>query len=143
MSTCQCSVRFQRLSEAGAFFGDPRRRPGQEVGCLEDTVNAGRAARGDVGVKHHEGEPAVAFGGVLAGEGANAFLLVVGEPMIAWHPGIVFIGFAEAKFPVMELAGANIEPGQEAADGDLRLVAPAPDEIDKFVTGVMWHPAAF
>ena len=125
------------------FLSDSRRRSGQEVGRLEDAVNAGRAAGNDVGVEHHEGHSAVAFGGVLAGEGANTFLLVVGEPMIARHPGIVFVGFAEAKFPVMELAGADADPGQEATNGDLRLVAPAPDEIDEGVAGVMRHPAAF
>jgi hypothetical protein len=63
--------------------------------------------------------------------------------MIARHPGIVLVDFAEAFFPVMKLAGADAEPGQEATDGNVRLVAPAADEIDKGVAGVVGNPAAF
>ena len=47
-------VGFQRLDEAGAFFGGCRGRPGQQSRVLEDTVDAGRAARDLVGVEHHE-----------------------------------------------------------------------------------------
>jgi hypothetical protein len=63
--------------------------------------------------------------------------------MVAWHPGVVFIDLAEAVLPVMELAGANADPGKEATDGDFRLVAPVPDEIDDGVAGVMGNPGAF
>jgi hypothetical protein len=54
----------------------------------------------------------------------------------------MFVDFAEAFFPVMEFAGANLEPGQEATDGDVRLVAPAPDEIDELIAGVVGNPTA-
>jgi hypothetical protein len=63
--------------------------------------------------------------------------------MIARHPGVVFVDLAEAVLPVVELAGANADPGEEATDANLRLVAPAPDEIDDGVTGVVGNPAAF
>jgi hypothetical protein len=54
----------------------------------------------------------------------------------------VLVDFAEALFPIVELAGADADPGQEATDGDVRLVAPVPDEIDEFVAGVVGDPAA-
>jgi len=63
--------------------------------------------------------------------------------MIAGHPGVVFVDFAEAVLPVVELAGADADPGQEATDGNLRLVAPAADEIDDGVAGIGGNPAAF
>ena len=69
-------------------------------------------------------------------------LLVVGEPVIAWHPGVVLVDLAEALHPVVELAGADADPGQEATDGDVGLVAPGADEIDELVAGVVGNPAA-
>src|SRR6266705_5220921 len=53
----------QGLDEAGAFLGGRRRGPGQEPRGLEDAVDAGRATGDDIGVKHHEGEPAITFEG--------------------------------------------------------------------------------
>ncbi len=116
--------------------------PASSPGAFEDAVDAGRAAGDDVGIEHHEGQAAVAFERVLAGEGADALFLVVGEPVVARHPGVVLVDLAEALFPVVELAGADADPGQEATDGDLRLVAPVADEIDDVVAGVVGHPAA-
>ena len=49
---------------------DPARSPA----LLEDAVDAGRAAGDDVGIEHHEGQPAIAFERVAAGEGADALL---------------------------------------------------------------------
>ena len=95
-----------------------------------------------IGIEHHEGQAAIAFEGVLAGEGADAFFFVVGEPMIAWHPGVVFVDLAEAVLPVVELAAADADPGQEATDGDVRLVAPGADEIDELIAGIVGNPAA-
>ena len=40
-------VGLQGLHEAGAFLGDVGRGAGQESGCFEDAVDAGRAARDD------------------------------------------------------------------------------------------------
>jgi hypothetical protein len=78
---------------------------------------------------------------MLAGEDADAFFFVVSEPVVARHPGVVFVDLAEALFPVVEFAGADADPGQEAIDGDLRLVAPGPDEIDELVAGIVGNPA--
>jgi hypothetical protein len=62
--------------------------------------------------------------------------------MIARHPGVVLVDFAEACFPVVELAGADAEPGEKTLAGDLGLVAPGTDEVDEFVAAVMGDPAA-
>ena len=67
---------------------------------------------------------------------------VVGEPVVAWHPGVVLVDLAEALFPVVELAGADADPGQEATGRDVGLVAPGADEIDDLVAGVVGDPAA-
>ncbi len=117
-------VRLQGLHEAGAFLGGRGRVPGQQSRGLEDAIDAGRAAGDDVGIEHHEGQPAIAFQRVLAGEVADALLLVVGQPVVARHPGVVLVDLAEALLPVVELAGADADPGQEAADGDARSCRP-------------------
>ena len=131
----------QGLDEARAFLGGRGRLAGQESGGLEDAVDAGGAAGDDVGVEHHEGLAAIAFQGVLAGEEADGLLLRLGEPVIAGDPGVVLVDLAEAALPVVELAGADADPGQEAADGDVRLVGPGADEIDDLVAGVVGGPS--
>jgi hypothetical protein len=62
--------------------------------------------------------------------------------MVTRHPGVVLVDLAETLFPVVELAGADADPGEEATGGDVRLVAPGADEIDKVVTGIVGDPAA-
>src|SRR5581483_11744798 len=79
-------VGFEGLNKAGAFLGKVGRRPGQESRDFEDAVDAGRAAGDDIGIEHHKGQAAVPFKGMLAGEGPNLFLFVVGEPVVAGHP---------------------------------------------------------
>ena len=64
-------------------------------------------------IEHHEGESAIAFEWILAGEGADFFLFVVGEPVVAWDPGVVLVDFAEAVLPVVEFTGAVADPGEE------------------------------
>ncbi len=76
-----------------------------------------------------------------AGEGANTFFLVVGEPVIARDPGVVLVDFAEPLNPVVILAGADADPGQEPRDRDLGLVRPGADEIDNLVARVVGNPA--
>ena len=60
--------------------------------------------------------------------------------MIARHPGVVLVDFAKAGFPVVELAGADADPGEEAAEGDLSFVGPGANEIDDVVAAVVRHP---
>ena len=135
-------VRLQGLDIAGAFLGDIGRLPGQEPGLFEGAIDAGGAAGDDIVIEHHEGQAAIALVGVTAGELADACDLIWGEPVIAWHPGIVFVDLAEACDPVLVLAAANADPGREAGDRDLGLVGPGADEIDDVVAGVVGDPAA-
>jgi hypothetical protein len=62
--------------------------------------------------------------------------------MIARHPGVVLIDFAEAGLPVVKLAGADTDPEQEASDGNVGLVAPRAREINEFIAGVVGDPTA-
>src|SRR5437588_301695 len=79
---------------------------------------------------------------MLAREDADAFLFVIGEPMVAWHPGVVFVDFAKAQLPIVEFAGSDADPGEEAARGDVRLVGPRADEVNDLIAGVMGNPAS-
>jgi len=62
--------------------------------------------------------------------------------MVAGHPGVVLVDLAEALLPVVELAGADADPGEEATDGDGRLVAPGADEVNDGVADIVGNPAA-
>jgi hypothetical protein len=62
--------------------------------------------------------------------------------MVAWHPGVVLVDFAVALFPVVELAGTQADPAEEAAGGDLGLVGPGVDEINELVAGIVRNPAS-
>ncbi len=109
---------------------------------MQDAPDAGGAAGDDVGIEHHEGEPAIAFEGIGDGEVDDAAFFVACEPVIAWDPGVVLVDFAVAFLPVVELGSAQADPAEEAADGNFGLVGPGVDEIDEAVAGVMRHPAA-
>ena len=79
---------------------------------------------------------------MLAGKGADGLLLLVGEPVVARHPGVVLIDLTEAILPVVEFAAADADPGQEAADRNVRLVGPGTDEVHDLIAGVMGNPAS-
>ena len=72
----------------------------------------------------------------------DGFFLLGFEPVVAWHPGVVFVYFAIAFFPVMELALGDGDPVDETFGGDLGLVGPVVDEIDNLVAGVVRSPLA-
>ena len=76
-----------------------------------------------------------------AGEVADACDFVLGEPVIARHPSVVLVDFAETLNPVVILAGADADPGEETRDRDLGLVRPGADEIDNLVARVVGNPA--
>jgi len=79
---------------------------------------------------------------MLTGKGFDPSFFVVAEPVVAWDPGVVLVDLAEALLPIVELAGADTDPGEEASDGDIGFVAPGADEVDEFVAGVVGDPAA-
>jgi hypothetical protein len=62
--------------------------------------------------------------------------------MIARHQGVVLVDLAEAILPVVELAGADAEPGDEATSRNLCLVAPVADEVNDGVADVVGDPTA-
>jgi hypothetical protein len=62
--------------------------------------------------------------------------------MVARHPSVVLVNLAEAMDPVVVFAGGDADPGEEATDGNVRLVAPDADEIDELIAGVVGNPAA-
>src|SRR5579871_913249 len=135
-------MRLEGLHEAGALAGDVGGVPGQESRLLENAVDAGRAARNDIGIEHHESQAAIALAGVLLGERADAGDLVFGEPMIAWHPGVVLVDLTEALSPVLVLAAADTDPGHKAGDREFGLIGPGADEVDDPIAGVVGDQAA-
>jgi hypothetical protein len=54
----------------------------------------------------------------------------------------VFVGFAKAVFPVLELALSQADPGDEATGRQAGLVAPGADEVDDGVTRIVGDPTA-
>jgi len=54
----------------------------------------------------------------------------------------VFVGLAEAVFPVVEFAGGQTEPGEEATSRYPGLVAPVADEVDDGIARVVGNPTA-
>src|ERR1700674_5443333 len=133
-------MRLQGLDEASTFLGDVGRLAGQQAELFQDAIDAGRAAGDDVGIEHHEGHAAITFVGMRTSEVADAHDFVLGEPVIAWDPGVVFVDFAEAYDPVVVLATADADPGHETRDGDVGFVGPGADEIDDGVARVMGDP---
>jgi hypothetical protein len=61
--------------------------------------------------------------------------------MVARHPGIVLVDLTVAFLPVVELAGAQLDPAEETAGGDLGLVAPGADEVDELIARIVGNPA--
>ena len=114
----------------------------QDAGLLEDAVNAGRTAGDEVSIEEHEGQSAIAFERKLGMEVEDRFLLLGFEPVVAWHPGVVFVDFAIALLPVVEFAFGDVDPGDEAFGRDLGFVGPGLDEVDDLVAGVVGSPDA-
>ena len=79
---------------------------------------------------------------MAAGEVADTQLLLVGQPVVAGHPGVMLVDLAEAADPILVLAAADADPGHEVRDGDLGFVRPGADEIDKVVARIVGDPAA-
>ena len=62
---------------------------------------------------------------------------------VARNPGVVLVDLAVTLPPVVELRQADAQPEHQQADGDLRLLGPAADEIDDLVAGVVGNPTSF
>jgi len=79
---------------------------------------------------------------MLAGEAADAGVLVLGEPVIAGDPVVMLVDLAEAADPVLVFTAADAEPGEETRDGEVGFVGPGANEIDELVARVVGDPAA-
>jgi hypothetical protein len=62
--------------------------------------------------------------------------------VVAWYQRVVLVGFAEAVFPVLELALGQTDPDDEATGRQAGLVAPGADEVDDGVACIVGDPAA-
>jgi hypothetical protein len=133
-------VRTQRLNEALALAGDLGRVAIEQAGLLENPVDAGRAARDDVLVDHHESQAAITLHREASMEVADGLFLLVFQPVVARNPGIVFVGLAVAVLPGVPLGGGQAKPQQEAGDGNAGLIGPTVDEIDDLVASVVGNP---
>src|SRR4051794_3486209 len=111
-----------------------------QPGVAEGAVDARGADGDDVGVEHHEGEPPVALERAARVEVDDGSLLPGLEPAIAGDQRVVLVGHPVASAPIVELAGGDAEPGDEALGGDLGAFGPAPDEVDDRVAGIVGNP---
>src|SRR5579885_571258 len=111
-----------------------------QSGGAEDAIDARRADGDDVGVEHHEGESPVALEGMAGVELEDGLLLPGLEPPVAGHAGVVLVGRAVARRPVVELAGGDAQPADEPLHGDLGARGPVADEADDGVAGVVGDP---
>ena len=55
----------------------------------------------------------------------------------------MLVDFAKALFPLMKLAGGDVDPFEKTTGGNLRPVAPVPDMIDDAVADVGLDPLVF
>jgi hypothetical protein len=106
------------------------------------SVHAGRTGSHDAGVEHHEGETAVTFERILVVVVDDGLLLPIEKPPIAGHPAIVLIDAAIPLAPVIELADADADPGDEPSGRDFSPFRPVADVIDELVARVVGNPGS-
>src|ERR1051325_7576153 len=73
-------------------------------------------------------------------EADDGLLLPTLQPEIAGNPAVVLVHLAVAFPPVVELAGGDAEPHDEAAGADRGLLRPAPDAIHDLGPRVVRNP---
>lgn len=133
-------VRTQRLHEAVAFAGGFGRVAVEQASLLKDAVDAGRTTGGDVLIEHHESQSSITLQRKEGLEVADGLFFLFLQPVVAWNPGIVFVGLAIAVLPRVPLGGGQAEPQQEASDAKAGLVGPTLDEIDDVVACIVGNP---
>src|SRR6266567_7433893 len=70
----------------------------------------------------------------------DGLLLPILQPEIAGNPAVVLVRLAVAFPPIVELAGGDVEPLDEAPSADLGLLRPAPDEIHDLIPRIVRDP---
>lgn len=115
-----------------------------EPSCrLEDAVDGGGTDGDDVVIEHHESEPAVAFQGMSVVVFEDGLPFPVFEPEIPRDQGIVFVDLAIAVFPLVELAGSQLEPVEQLFGRQFGTLGPVADVIDDLVARVVGNPTSF
>src|ERR1019366_7604356 len=102
--------------------------------------HAGRAHCHHVLIQHHERQPPVAFQRILQMKIDDRLLLPLLQPKVPGNPTVVLVHLAVSIAPVVELAGPDVEPHEEAPGADPGLVGPAPDEIHDLIPHIVRHP---
>jgi hypothetical protein len=74
-------------------------------------------------------------------EADDGFLLPLLEPEIPGNPTIVLIHSPVTPAPVVELAGANVQPLRKSPDADLGSLRSASDKIHDLIPHITPHPA--
>ena len=114
--------------------------PSSQSGVAEDAVDARGAEGDDVGIEHPESEAPVALRGMTGVEFEEGRLLPRFVPPVAGDQGVVLVGQATARPPIVELAGGDLESAEEASHGDLGAIGPVVDEVDEGVAGIVGNP---
>ena len=135
-------VRQEGLLEAGAFLGGSSVPTIEATRLGQDPVHRGRAYGNNVLIEHHEGQAPVALQRIQLVKVEDGLPFPVFEPVIARDEGVVLVGLAIAFSPVEELASGQLEPGEEALDGQLGLFVPVAHEVHHGIADIMGNPAA-
>jgi hypothetical protein len=135
-------VRTERLLKSHPLERHLGIVPLHQPGVAEHSVDAGGAGCRYIGVKHHEGETAVALKGDSVVKLDDGLLFPVFEPPVAGNPAIMFVDLAVTLPPVVELALADAQPLDELLGRDLRPIRPVASVIDDLVTGVVGNPGS-
>ncbi len=133
---------LEGLHEAGSFFGRGIVSLIEASGRFEDAVDRRRAGSDHVVVEHHEGQPAISFEGMSVVEVEDGLPFPVFEPEIPRDQGLVFVDLAIALFPLVELAGSQVEPVEQLLGGEFGTVGPVGDVVDDLVARVVGNPAS-
>lgn len=73
----------------------------------------------------------------------DRLLLLAGQPPIARHQAIVLVSLAVTVAPLVEFAGAQLEPGEQPLLRKLGAILPVLDVIDDLVASIVGNPASF
>ena len=135
-------VRGERLHETGPLLRGLLPFAIESLRLFQNTINAAGADRHDVVVEHHEGQPSIAveWMGVVVVE--YGLLFPIFKPPIARDLAIVLVGHAVASFPIVKLARAEPQPGEQLLGWQLRALRPVADVVDDFVASVVRNPPA-
>lgn len=136
-------VSLERLHESGSLLGggvafvvEPPRR-------LENAIDRGGADGDNIVIKHHERESAISFERMFVVVVQDGLSFPVFEPEVPRDHGIVLVDLPIAVLPLVELAGAQIQPVEQLFGRQFGTLGPVADVIDDLVSRVVGNPASF